>query len=382
MFIKNLGISEQEGTREVSADIDGFRLWYRLPKAYPFSRSGDPFLAIALLPAMLKGEALEIDPSLPVSPKLLGNTALLQEVHHAWNPLLKMIPIRAKTAPAVPINNGAFSFFSGGVDSMFTFLKRQNEISHVVFIHGFDFMLDPEPVQRAVSRNASFVNGFGKILMLVETNYFRFSYHHNLSRTLTQGSALGSVALLLGFPRVYVPTSLSYNEIIPSGSHPVTDPLWSNECVQIIHDSAEARRVDKVRRVADNESVLANLRVCFEDMNVNCGKCAKCLRTMISLELVGASAVPFPALPTPKALRRVNWGRETVYLKENVDLALQSGNKKLRRTLLACMRKIERLQLLKDMDRILLGGLLKRARRKISKANPEARRIKAAPPKD
>jgi hypothetical protein len=382
MKITNWQTTENEETKEISADIDGFRLWYRLPKAHPFSRSGDPFLSIALLPAMLKGEALEIDPSLPVSPKLLGNTALLQEVHHAWNPLLKMIPIRAKTAPAEPINNGAFSFFSGGVDSTYTFLKRQQEISHVVFIHGFDFLLDPELFQRAVSRNTSFVRGFGKILIPVETNYFRFSYLHNLSRTLTQGSALASVALLLGFPRAYLPTSLSYNEIVPSGSHPLIDPFWSNESVQIVHDGAEAQRVDKVSRVAENESALANLRVCFKDMNVNCGKCAKCLRTMISLELVGASAVPFPVLSTPKALRRVNWRMEPIYLKENVELALRCGNKKLRRTLLAEMRKIERLQLLKDVDRVLLGGLIKRARRKISKANPEARWITAAPPKD
>ena len=31
------------------------------------------------------------------------------------------------------------SFFSGGVDSTYTFLKHQDEISHVVYIHGFDF---------------------------------------------------------------------------------------------------------------------------------------------------------------------------------------------------------------------------------------------------
>jgi hypothetical protein len=104
---------------------------------------------------------------------------------------------------------------------------------------------------------------------------------------------------------------------------------------------------------------------------------------MISLKLVGASAVPFPALPKPKALRRVNWKSELIcYLKENVDLALQSGDKELWRALSACLRKIERRRLLKDMDRVLLGGLLKRVRRKISKANPEARRIMAYPPED
>lgn len=382
MRITNRQTTEQADTKEISAEIDGFRLWYRLPKAYPFSRSGDPFLAIALLPAMLKGEAIEVDPSLPVSPKLLGNIPLIQEIHHAWNPVLKIIPVHAKTSPAEPLNTGSFSFFSGGVDSTYTFLKRRKEIGHVVFIHGFDFFPDRGPFETAVARNSSFVRGYGKTLIPVETNYFPFSYRYNLSRHLTQGSALASVALLLGFSRAYMPGSLAYSQLIPSGSHPLTDPLYSNECVETVHDGGEARRVDKVVKVAGDESALANLRVCFEDMNVNCGKCIKCLRTMAPLELLGARSAPFPPLPSRKTFRRMNWKKETMYLKENIELAVQKGGKDLGRTLSACLRKSERAQLLADMDKVLLGGFVKRARRKLGRASPGVRRITAELPGD
>lgn len=367
--------------KEISANVGDFRLWYRLPKSYPVSHAGDPFLAAALLPAMAKGKALEVDPALPVSPKLLENAELLQDIHHCWNPGLKKIVISAKTSPAEPLSAGAFSFFSGGVDSTFTFLRREKDISHVVFVHGFDFFLDDAISQAAVLRNASFVQGYGKALIPITTNYFLFGYHHNLSRVLTQGSTLASVALLLGFPRAYVPATDHYSYLMPLGSHPLTDPLYSNEAVQIIHDGAGTRRIDKVKKIAECDPALANLRVCTVDMNVNCGTCVKCLRTAISLRLLGVSAAPFPPLHV-KAIKRMNWAREPRFFNENRDLAVQSGDKELRDVLSATARKYERTRLFKEVDRVLLGGLIKRTYRRVAKGPPTVRRISTTPASD
>ena len=384
MRIRNWITRDITGATEVSADIDDFRLWYRVPASIPVVRSGDPFLAAALLPAMAKGETLVVDPGLTVSPKLLENIALLQEIHHCWNPELKIVPISAETAPAKPLNEGAFSFFSGGVDSMYTFLKREAEISHAVFIHGFDFFADQGSFQRAVERNAGFVRGFGKTLIPVETNFYRFGYSHNLSRILTQGSTLGSVALLLGFSRAFIPSSADYGCIIPYGSHPLTDPLFSNEGVEVIHDGLEAQRIEKTLRIAASEPVLANLAVCVEDMNVNCGNCAKCLRTMTTLELSGKAPASFPWPLSFRAIRRVDWSHELNLLEQNIDFAARSGTggRKLSRVLRARRRGYERFELLKEIDRVLLGGIVKKTLRKFAKGVPPARRIGVIPPKD
>jgi hypothetical protein len=507
MRITNWEVNEREDTREIAAEIDGFRLWYRLPKSYPVSRTGDPFLAAALLPAMAKGEGLDVDPRLPVSPKLLRNLQILQEIHHCWNPGLKIIPIKAATATVEPLNKGAFSFFSGGVDSTYTLLKRKDEISHIVFIQGFDFFagrdktrpfstadisdlaqlsfklangkdavsvflksqlskttlaalskymeslsepgmlekalaadlhdiiagrsiyldqrfdgvkLRPETRQllaltthggspselngllledaypleitreksavypAAIERNASFARGLGKILIPVETNHFPFGYRYNLSRNLSQGSALASVALLLGFPRVFVPSSYSYNQLFPLGSHPLTDPLWANEGMEIIHNGGEATRVDKIMKIAEDERALANLRVCFNDMNVNCGKCLKCLRTMIPLKLLRARAIPFPPLPPNDAIgkMRIAGDIELNFFKDNLDLALQSGDRGLRDAMRTCLSRYERQRLFKEADRVLLGGLIKRAHRAKAKAGSGIQRTDTTPPKD
>ena len=117
---------------ELSVDIDGFRLWWRLPKGYEHSRTGDPSLAAALLPAMLQGDRLDIERDLPVSPMLLRGISRLQEIHHCWNPILKKIPVSAAVSPARPLNSGCLSFFSGGVDSTYTFITHRHEITHLV----------------------------------------------------------------------------------------------------------------------------------------------------------------------------------------------------------------------------------------------------------
>ena len=232
MLIRDWETKTTAAVQEVAAEVDGYRLWYRLPATYPVSRSADPFLAAALLPAMVRGEDLEVEAPLTASPRLLANLARLQEIFHTWNPALTTVRISAASAPAEALSGGAFSFFSAGVDSTYTFLKHADELSHVVFIHGFDFYDQGESYRTAVERNARFVAGHGVTLIPVETNFYPFGYRYAMSRNLSQGGALGSVALLLGFPTVYLPSGLSYDELLPLGSHPLTDPLWSNEAVE------------------------------------------------------------------------------------------------------------------------------------------------------
>ena len=365
MLIRDWETRTTADVQEVAAEVDGYRLWYRLPAAYPVSRSGDPFLAAALLPAMVRGEDLELEAPLTVSPRLLANAARLQEIFHCWNPALKTVRISAATAPAEALSAGALSFFSAGVDSTYTFLKHADELSHVVFIHGFDFYDEGESYRTAVERNARFVAGYGVTLIPVETNFFPFGYRYAMSRNLSQGGALGAVALLLGFPTVYVPSGLDYNEMLPLGSHPLTDPLWSNEAVEVVHDGCEARRTDKIARIAASEAALANLRVCFEDMNVNCGRCTKCLRTMVALTLMGAKTAPFPPLPSVTALAKSATGHrfELIFLEENLALPVLDDDPQtaaLRKGLSRALQRAKVRRAVRDLDCALLGGRLRR----------------------
>ncbi len=115
------------------------------------------------------------------------------------------------------------------------------------------------------------------------------------------------------------------------------------------------------RKIGECEPALANLRVCFTDMNENCGKCAKCVRTMIALTLLGASAAPFPPLPsasddpqtqTSVALRPYTRTRPS-------NLPRWPGgreNRRLCRALHASRRRNALRQIAKDLDEVLEGG--------------------------
>ncbi len=229
----------------------------------------------------------------------------------------------------------------------------------------------------AIERNRNIANKFEKKLIPVETNHFAFGYRYNLSRNLTQGSALASLALLLGFPCAYIPSAYSYDQLVPLGSHPLTDPLWSTEGVEIIHDGAEMRRSDKIIKIAENETALDNLRVCFNDMNMNCGRCPKCLRTMIPLKIVGKSTAPFPPFPSIKRIKKLRVANniELIFFKENYNLAVKNGNKEMQKAIKASINKFERRLLAQKVDKVILGGIVKRLRSKSIRNKPGFLRI-------
>lgn len=355
-----------DGLTEVSANVDGFRLRFRVPDAYELSRAGDPFLACALLPAMATGRPLVVEAGLPVSAVLLRNTSTLQEIFHSWNPRLRVIPVSATTSLAEVLNAGGMSFFSGGVDSTYTLLKNVATIDRAVFIQGLDFTPEDAGFSAAVQRNADFVRTFGVELLPVETNHYEFGYRYGLSRNLTHGSCLGALALVLGFQTVYVPASDPYRRLFPLGSHPLTDPLWSNGAVSIIHDGCEAGRTTKLRSICAHEAVRAGLHVCFEKPNENCGRCTKCLRTMIALRSLGVSAPALPPLRSLASVRR-HVSRDPGLLdehRENYRYACElegEQNRALRDALRVALRRNELLQIAETLDDVLLGGVLARA---------------------
>jgi hypothetical protein len=84
------------------------------------------------------------------------------------------------------------------------------------------------------------------------------------------------------------------------GSHPLLDPLWGNEAMQINHDGAELSRWPKARSIIGNEIVQRYLRVCYAEphSDYNCGHCHNCMMTETFLRVVGMdkACTTFPPL--------------------------------------------------------------------------------------
>jgi len=310
--LENLRQGQSEGKPEIAAtiEIEGERheVWFRASQG-PLASGPEPFLAATLVPAMRAGGPLEIPTA--VSPKLLDSTDKIQEIFHCWYPDYKKIPIDAPGKPggAPPDGRGVGCFFSGGVDSYYSVLRHQEEITTLILVHGFDIELENVALrQRVTAMIREAAERLGKHLIEIETNLRDFCDAYANWPTHQFGAALAAVAMMLApqLRKVYFPASLSYRDLTPCGSHPLIDPLWSTEEMEVILDGLAVTRLQKVARVASSEVAMKSLRVCWENPEgaYNCCKCEKCLRTMIELQIHDALH-KCTAFDHPLDLRRI-----------------------------------------------------------------------------
>ena len=132
----------------------------------------EAFIAAALLPVMVSGGGvIRVDGE--VSPDLIENFPRIQADYHQWNP--KFLPVSLEGAE--PLNRarapepGTGIFFSGGVDSFYSFLTHREEITDLIFIHGADIYLQNHEYRQRLSTSlAATAAHYGKNLIELETN--------------------------------------------------------------------------------------------------------------------------------------------------------------------------------------------------------------------
>jgi predicted PP-loop superfamily ATPase len=336
-----------DGRLEVSSRVrvagEEIELWFRGPQDAMVPLGADPFLVACLPSAMALGLPLIVEGD--VSPRLKAAIDEAQDIYHCWYPALRKVRIEAaaRNRRSSVHHEGAAVFFSGGVDSFYTTYKHLAEISTLVLVRGFDISRKNTVLGAQVSARLSAVaERMGKRLVEIETNSRDLTDRHVPWLEVQVGPALGSVALLLGgvAEKVFVAASASYAHLEPTGSHPLLDPLWSTEEIEIIHDGIEATRNEKVEAIVKYPEVLHSLRVCWENPGnqYNCGRCEKCIRTMINLETAGAleRCTAFAARLDPDAVARmsITFDLAMFYAEENIRLLrTQNGSPALIRAL-------------------------------------------------
>jgi hypothetical protein len=288
----------RDGT--VSALVDAGDVEHRWSYTAPelsLERAGDALLVASLLPAMRSGEPLvSVD---PVSCRLLASVDTIEDVFRSWRQRYPVygqyerVPVEAPVRSTVPMpaGRGVACFFTAGVDSFYTVLRHRAEIDALVYVRGFDVALDDALLDELVLGGVqAAADELGLPLVVVSTDvrafsdrFARWDHYH--------GAALASVAHLLAarFSTVYVPATQTYAHLGPLGSHPLLDPRWSSEDVELVHDGCEASRLDKLELVAAESAARHWLRVCWENREgrYNCGHCEKCLRTMVGMDALG-----------------------------------------------------------------------------------------------
>lgn len=277
------------------------RLWLAFPKDYEdlVTDRADAFLSAMVLLAMQHGEDIEVRGE--VSPRLLIGINEYQLPFCMWFPWrFKPVRIECESLTVPSTESGrdlVVSAFSGGVDSFFTlksYLSRNElpesaRISHLLFVHGFDIKLDhlkSYPLLRDDYRGMC--DRLGIKLISCRMNCQQFGTRVNWG--VFHGSALIGAAHAAGkrTAMFYVPSSHTYTSLMPWGSDPGIDYLLSTETTQVIHHGTGFRRTEKTEAIARWEETHDKLRVCaFDDSTRNCSKCEKCIRTMMTLDMLG-----------------------------------------------------------------------------------------------
>lgn len=242
---------------------------------------------------MARGRGLEIQGT--VDELALKNGQQAQALLRSWYCELSDIAVEAHAVSSGVAVPAVGCFFSGGVDSFYSALTRLDEITHLIFVAGFDIELSNESLtDRAVAAARGAAKALGKEFIEVRTNLRELGEDVLDWGTQYHGAALAAVGLALAnvLGKVIILSSYHREELFPWGSHPELDYLWSSSRVVFEHDGVDVTRPQKVAEIARHQVALDHLRVCWEnrDNEFNCGRCEKCLRTMVNLRSVGALA--------------------------------------------------------------------------------------------
>jgi hypothetical protein len=368
MLIGNAELSEHKGryyyASAVSVDNKNVELppqvWFAVEgdEYRLFSKLGDAFL-IGLLPVAMKlGEDIEI--SDPVSSAVAHGIISYVDILCCWWPdvfkpiKVKFTSIEYRKDEKRP--QGVGVCFSGGADSFYSLLKHleKNEpvedfrITHALMINGFDQIADYSGdgiSQEMFSSFAPMLERLGVKPLMISNNFklFRACVFKNREKIFSFGSLLMACIHALSpiFGRFYISgnASWAYEDLFPSGSHPVLDNMLSSDQLQIIHECNKEGRAGKIQYICDNNEVKNYLRVCFRPFKfekgtgkpINCGKCEKCVRTIIVLDILNRRSdfdtfpldVPISQYQRPELLAHIL----TIFLKETLELANSVGKK-------------------------------------------------------
>lgn len=263
--------------------------------------SGDPWLVLFLPICAVLGEDLVIDN--PIDPVLLEGCLEVLEIWQAWMPHLNIVTIKASNiSKAISGERKTASFFSGGVDSMHTLLRHEDSplsqraeyVDDLISINGIFTPKKPltekDESWSMKCRIDAFADRLDKKAIHVHTNVWETHFRYTNSLNHSHVCLLAASALGIGkrYSRVLVPSSLTYDKMVPESSNPLTDRLWSTDKTKFIPDGSSFNRFQKISYLVNQNHDLSFLQVCSRDEALkNCSVCFKCVKTMLILEVLG-----------------------------------------------------------------------------------------------
>lgn len=286
----------------VATNVDGAEVWFASPDL-ELEPLPEAFGTALLVPHLRLARPLEIQQH--VCEVWRGNIEQAAQLLCEWwgyGPG----EIRGPTQGAAAAVDRAALCFTAGVDSFHSLLRSASDASLLVFARGYDVDLRDrrradwgEQTVRAVAAET------GRRAVVLTTNLRRHPTFRQASWEYTYGSALAALGHLLSphVGRLLVSASQQIGSSLTWGSRWDLDPLFSSSRLNIAHCGATLLRTQKLWEIAHEPLVQRHLRVCWQRGHEggNCGRCEKCVRTMLTLECCG-QLDRYPALGSRRDL--------------------------------------------------------------------------------
>jgi hypothetical protein len=288
-------------------------IYFETDEAFADSLSCNPdaFLVASIIPAMHYGEKrVFIDEE--ICPELKDGlyTAMGWLRHWFYSPDIERVKIEARARKALLYpekQNRAGFFFSGGVDSFATLranrlnfpLEHPWSIRDGLIVYGLE-LDDTKAFGHVLNRLLGVQQETGITLIPVYTNLYLNYRQEDAANNWSfwyrefMGAALAAVAH--AFSKRLSVVSIATNYDIPNqrphASHPLVDINYSSSDLRIRDDGLSLSRAAKTKLFANWDIAIQNLRVCnqykqYKPEMLNCGKCEKCMRTILALLAYG-----------------------------------------------------------------------------------------------
>ena len=290
-----------ENSERLTARVAKKELWIELEGG---AMAIDPAIwaSFCLVPAMEQEMDILMKGVHPPDGRWMGNFGKLTGIFHDWwGGRIPQVaangqpPWRQQLRLLRPAAGRAL-FFSGGVDSFHALLlliQRGTPPHALIFVEGFDFD------HRDTGRIESYLPAVRKIcahhkmkLLRVRTNLRRLPFFRESHWARTHGLAMAGVAhSLRDYGHIYIASSFQERGLQYYGSRWDVDPCFSSATHRFYHVGEDAGRHQKIALLAPDPLVREHLRVCWQEGTgrLNCGICEKCLRTELSLHLLGVT---------------------------------------------------------------------------------------------
>lgn len=368
IFVTDVKLTSLGDYQELSAIVDGEKLWFRFPVELDLEPRAEAFLSPALFEAMTRGAPLIIERDTPISSKIEAALPTIQSIFHCWNRDLQVIHVDAERRSAQTRIDGAICCFSGGVDSTYSFAQHREEISHLLLVQGFDNWKSKDDWRENVSARLALADAIGVKLIVVESNVRDFVEKRKIYWGLVLGGVLGGLGATIAPKRCFIPSSWTYQDLHAYGSHPLVDPLWSTEATEVTHDGADTTRSHKIESIACSQLLLDQLQVCWNSSSRNCGDCPKCVRTAIVLHLIGKRSQNLPSISIPQQLKllRIDGEASLPYIIDLIDYSKEKGALDLHHRFIRMRNRYIMKNALDQFLKALLGDWVRKIDRRLS----------------